>query len=236
MQGAIRNIATLKKWFLSNGVPFFTLSYAGQANQIIQRNTAIEELDQAWELLETNVLGQAEYGRATMSLIVYNKGSGANNPIGRTNIDILPINQQNGNQVAGIGQLPAGYMDKSEVQKLIDDAKEKWELEKRLEDLEIQISNPADVTEKWIQGIERIGASPLGQVIMMKLLGGPLPTIQPAPINGAPAPADEGGDTFEDDIEATAQILGVDDTVLARQLRRLVESNPEMAKQILQQQ
>jgi hypothetical protein len=237
MQGAIRNIATLKKWFFSNGVPFFTLTYSGQTNQVIQRNTAIEELDEAWSLLETNVLAQAEYGRATMHLIVYNKTSGPNNPTARTNIDVLPMNPTPNYGMPGIGSIPSGFVDESKIEGMINEAREKWDMERRLEDLEAQIKNPNDDwTEKMMTGIERIGATPFGQALIMKFFGGALPSFQPQPINGAPGPSQPGDieeDSFESDIERTSELLGVDDVTLARKLRELVEANPQAAKQLL---
>jgi len=237
MQGAIRNIATLKKWFYANGVPFFTLTYAGQANQIVQRNTAIEDMDDAWSLLETNILGQAEAGRANMHVIVYNKASGANNPIARTNLDIWSNQANQTGNVAGIGSLPVGgvgYIDESKVNGLIAEAKEKWELEKRLEDLEAQISNPNDWTDKLLTGLERIGATPFGQAIAAKFLGLQMPSPGTATIAGTPnSDTDTSGDTFDEDISHTAALLGVDDITLAKKLRKLVQNDPELAKQAL---
>lgn len=235
MQGGIRNITSLKKWFNTVGSPFFTLSYLGQANHVILRNTAVEDMGEAWDMLETQILAQAEYGRAQMHLITYKKSGGANNPDGRTNIDMQPL--QEGRNMAGIGSTPGGYMDESKVQGILDKAREKWELEKRLEDLEAQINSPNDWTEKLMEGIERIGNTPIGQMLAMKFLGAPLPQIPLAPIAGTPATDDEGeADSFENDIEFTASMLGVNDTVLARRLRQMVEQNPELAKQLLSQQ
>lgn len=232
MNGAIRNISTLKTWFYDVGKPFFTLSYSGTTNHMILRNTATENMDEAWTLLERQVNAQAEYGRATMQVIVYKAGN-ANNPDGRTNIDMAP--QSQGSQVAGIGSLPSGYLDENKVAGMISEAKEKWELERRLEDLEAQINNPGDWTEKLMAGIERIGATQLGQMLAMKLMGQPIPAGMVAgPPPGTQAPTDET-DNFEEDIETTAAILGVSDAVLASKLRRLVETNPEMAKQLLSQ-
>lgn len=239
MQGGIRNIKSLEKWFRTIGAPYFTLSYAGgAANQVILRNTAVGDMDTAWEQLETQVLAQSEVGRATMHLIVYNKEKGANNPDGRTNIDMSPNQAAVG--VAGIGSLQTGYFDESKIAGMIEEAKakerEKWEMERRIDDLEAQINAPSDDwTEKLMAGIERIGATPFGQMIAMKFLGGPLPQMPVGNVAGTPSAVDESGDTFDEDIQSTAAILGVDDATLARKMRQLVESNPEAAKQIFLQ-
>lgn len=232
MQGAITEINRLRNWFYNNNQPFFLLRYyhPGKAGDVIIRNESIPELDPAWEKLSTEVLSQAEAGRALLQVLVWGPGKTANNYAALTNLDmrIVPV------AMAGIGSLPGGYMDESKVQGLIQDAREKWELERRLEDLENQINNPGDWIEKSMHALERIGATPIGVALVSKLLGTPLPTAQ---IAGTPAPADEqeGIDTFDEDIQKTAAILGVDDATLARKLRQVVESQPEVAKQIFMQ-
>ena len=236
MQGGIRNIESLKTWFFDVGKPFFTLSYlGGNANQVIMRNTATDNMEEAWDLLKRQVLAQSEVGRATLYLFVYKNGN-ANNPDGRTNIDITPGGMQP-NGVAGFGSLPVGYVDENKINGMISAAREKWELEKRLEDLEAQINSPNDWVDKAISGLERIGETQLGQMLAMKLLGITAPPVVPGarPVNGTPEqPGESADDTFEDDIEATANMLGCDDITLARKLRQLVQNNPEMAKQLLQ--
>lgn len=232
MQGGIRNISSLKKWFFTIGKPFFTLSYlGGSANQVILRNTAIDGMEEAWEMLETQVLAQSEVGRATMQLIVYGKDK-ANNPDGRTNIDMLPA--QNQAAVAGIGSIQGGYIDKSTIAGILAEERQRWELEQRIIDLENQINSPSDDwTEKLMAGIERIGSTQLGQMLAMKYLGTPLPPMTATAVSGTPAPADDDNDTFETDIEKSAALLGIDDTQLARKVRQLIEANPEVARQLL---
>lgn len=231
MQGGIRSIESLKKWFFAVNSPFYTLSYLGQANHVILRNTAVEDMNEAWAMLETQVLAQSEYGRAQMHLITYKKQGGANNPEGRTNIDMWPTGSTS--QVHGIGSIQVAGIDESKVQGLISAAREKWELEKRLEDLEAQIENPGDWTQKFIDGFERISATPIGQLLAAKLLGADF-KLPAAQVAGHPDTDDEEHDTFEQDIAATARMLGVDDIVLARKMRELVEQNPAVAKQLLQ--
>lgn len=237
MQGAIRNIDSLEKWFKTVNSPFFTLTYAGQNSQVILRNVTVPDVNEAWDMLKQQVLNQAEYGRATLHVITYKKEGQANNPDARTNIDILPVQPPNG-QMAGIGALPGMY-GTTDIEKIIAQHREKWELEKRLDDLEQQLKNPDDWTEKVISGIERISGTPFGQAMISRMLGGSvLPMGGPAPINGTPQTANEGADnpadTFDDDLEATCEILNVDDTTLLRKLRALVENNPETAKAFLQ--
>ena len=235
MQGGIRNIKSLKQWFTDVGKPFFTLSYTGgSANQVILRNTAIDDMEAAWSLLERQVLAQSEVGRATLQLIAYGKDK-ANNPDGRTNIDISP-NQESATALAAISGPRVGYYaDESQIDALLSKERAKWDMEKRMEDLEAQLNAPSeDWSEKLMVGIERISATPLGAVLIGKFLGGSMP-MPVAQVAGVPDPIpSEESDSFEDDIEASAQLLGVSDTVLASKLRALIESNPELAKTMLQ--
>lgn len=235
MQGGIRNINSLKQWFTDVGLPFFTLSYyGGSSNQVIMRNVAIEDMGEAWELLKRQVLAQSEGDRATMQLIVYKKGA-ANNYEAKTNIDIFRAGAESLPAMEGIGSLSAGYVDEAKIAGMIAEAREKWDMERRVEDLETQLNSPSDDwMDKGMAFIERIGATPFGQAFAAKFLGGNLPPYIPAAqVAGHPS-ANEPQDTFEEDIDKTAELLGVDDTVLARKLRQLVETNPELAKSLLQ--
>ena len=233
MQGAITDINRLRSWFYNNSKPFFLLRYyqPGKAGDVIMKNDSIPELDASWEKLSTEVLSQAEAGRALLQVLVWEVGKTSNNYSALTNLDMrlgVPVAQ-----TAGIGSLPGGYIEESKVQGMLDAEREKWTLERRLEDLEAQINNPADWASKSIEMLERIGATPLGQILAAKFLGVQLPAAQ---IAGTPAPADEPeSDTFEEDIDKAAEILGVSDIILAQRLRYLVETNPDIAKSLLAQ-
>lgn len=239
MQGGIRSIESLEKWFRAVGKPCFTLSYLGQANQVIARNTTVEDMGEAWEMLRMHVLAQAEYGRAQMHVIVYaNDKGGPNNPSGRTNIDLL--SQHHPAHFAGIAGMPTGNaVPEDKIAGILAEAREKWEMEKRLDDLEAQLNAPPDdLFEKTATLIERIGTTPIGSILLAKLMGG-APVLPPAPITGTPKadndPSPDDAEDFDDNIDRTAQILGVSDAKLAATLRRFAETNPEVAKQLFQQ-
>ena len=163
----------------------------------------------------------------------------ANNPTGIVNVQIHNhTQQQQVAGIAGIGHLD-GYIGKQEVTDMISAAKEKWEMEHRIAALEEQLSAPAnDWTEKLMAGLERISGTPFGQVIAAKMLGlapgAALPFPMPQAVNGTPETDDEPGDNFDEDIEATAKMLGVSDAQLAAKMRALVTANPEMARSLLQ--
>lgn len=230
MNGAIRSVSSLRTWFFDVGKPFFTLTYAGQTAQVVMRNVVEEDMEKAWETLKRTVEAQAEYGRATLQVIVYTKERGANNPDGRTNIDIQPGAQPA--QAAIAGYLP-GHVDESKIAGMIEEARQKWELERRLEELENQVNNPVDWTSRTVEIIEKIGATPIGQILTAKLLGVQMPVGQVA---GHPAPEEIEPDNFEQDIDEAAGLLGVSDAELAAKLVKLVRANPEMARQLINAQ
>lgn len=203
MQGAISNIQALERWFRGVGAPFFTLSYystqspTGQGSLIL-RNTKQTDLNLAWDLLASAVEDQTGFGRAQLHLISYDNEKGANNPHGRTNIDITsralsPI------QTAGIGAMPGVY-GKDEIAEMIADAKERWEMEARIAALEA--APEPDFAEKIVAAVERISSTTIGAALAQKLLGGtPMPI--PAPVNGVHSPDNQPqqSPTGEDDID-----------------------------------
>ena len=186
MQGAISNIDGLERFFKGANAPFFTLSYystqspTGQGNVVI-RNVKEGNVDHAWDMLKRFVMDQTGFGRAQLHLIVYEKENGSNNPVARTNIDIGGNNTPMSNSAPGIGSLPVGYVHEDTIQKAIDAAREKWEMEARIQALENQ---PDD---GLLEKVERIAAIPAVQAIVNALLQKQgLPPIQaPGGISGA---------------------------------------------------
>lgn len=234
----ITNISTLRTWFLDNQKPFFTLYQNGVNRAIIARNETVDDLNQAWNLLETNVLAQAEGGTANVRVYVTEKPK--HNHGLETEARILPLVPTLGQP--GISGLPQGYLDESKVAGLIKEAREKWELERRIEELEMAQEPVKDWAETMINGFERVAKTPLGAALVQKLLG-VVPMPQPA-MNGVPTPAaqsqannstddDEYSDSFFENIENTAALLGVDEETLANKLAKLVQQNPELAKSLL---
>ena len=239
----IANLASLRTWFLDQNKPYFTLSQNGVNRSIVARNETVSDIDQAWTLLETNILAQAEGGVANVKVFVTDKPK--HNHGFETDARILPQYAPNAPGVAGIGSLPAGYVDEAKVGAMLSDAEARWEMKRKIADLEAQLAEPSDWTEKLVTGIERISGTPLGQVLMAKLLG--VPAAQPMAagmgtpaMHGTPvAPAagddeDEYDNEFYHNIEDTAALLGVDERTLAKRLAGLVKQNPDLAKSLLQ--
>lgn len=240
----ITNIASLRTWFLEGSKslerPFFVLNQNGAGKTMIARNDTITDLDQAWALLETNILAQAEGGVANVRVFITDKPK--HNYGLETEARIMPLYAAQTSVQPGIGALPPGYVEESKIKGILDAEREKWDLERRLDDLEAQLAAPKNWTESLMEGIERIGATPLGQVIIAKLVG-VTPTAQMAasPINGTPSTSgaskldneEDYDDNFYQNIEDTAAILGVDEKTLASKIATLVKQNPEFAKTLI---
>lgn len=238
----ITSLPSLRTWFLDNQKPYFTLYQNGVSRAIIARNETIEDMSQAWNHLETNVLAQAEGGAANIRVYVTEKPK--HNHGLETEARIPPLVGQPG--AAGIAGLPVGYVDENKVAGMIKAEQEKWKLEQRIKELEADRDNDTkDWTETMVNGIERIARTPLGAALVQKLLG----TQPPAPayagaMNGVPTPgtsapaSEEDGEEYTDEfysnIENTAALLGVDEVTLSRKLAALVAANPDTAKALLQ--
>lgn len=248
MIGAITNIDALRRWFDSNGLPFFTLRYEGANNErIIMRNDSIEDMEKAWQMLEDQVTAQAEVGRARLVVFVYKKG-GHNNGI-YTNIDLRPGYPTPGTQAAVSG-MPAGMGSIAEyVDNRVHLAKLEWENEQLRE----QLNAPANVFERTMETISGIpGVADVLKILVAGLVGKINPEAMPqiqAVLNGTPAATgtpdrDDDDDNahngaadpqqqFADNINQTAELLGVDPLTLSAKLKALVKQNPEVAKQWL---
>ena len=184
MQGALSNLDAVERWFLSNESPYYTLSYYSTASptgqgQVIGRNTKEGDIGNAWLRLRSLIMDQTGFGRAQLHVLVYDTPGSANTPKARTNIDILS-GSTGPAQVAGIGSIPQGYLSKADVMNAIDHARERWELEARIQALEA--TPEPDFSEKMVNAFERIGSTPVGAMIMAKFLGAPMP--MPQPVNG----------------------------------------------------
>lgn len=237
----ITAIPSLRTWFLDQKKPYWVLNNNGVSRSIIARNEAIEDIDQAWNLLETNIMAQAEGGIANLRVFVTDKPK--HNHGLETEIRIVPgYAQPSAGQVAGIGSLPAGYLDEAKVAGMLADAEARWEMKREIADLRAQLDAPVDWTDKFVAGFERISQTPVGQILVAKMLGvtpaPPAPQrMAAAPMNGTNDTDDDGegdyDDKFFDDIERTAALLGVDEKTLAAKLALLAAQNPDIAKSLL---
>lgn len=220
MQGSITNIENIEKWFKANGLPYFSLKYAGQGEKIIFRNEVWDDVSEAWEHLRDQVQAQADGGRAMLELLVYNKGK-ANHPL-RTNIDIRGASTQ----LAGIGSIPGVY---GGMENYIAQRIELEMLKRDNEELQAALENPVNV---WERILDKVSQSPQLSGIAQVLISGLLARTQ-APVSAsaiAGVPETRGG---LESLEDAARTLGTDPETLARKVNELVHQNPDLAKQLL---
>ncbi|MEZ4925574.1 MAG: hypothetical protein R3A50_04810 [Saprospiraceae bacterium] len=228
MNGAITTIDALQSWFITSQKPFWTLRYfkPGAAGEVIARNKTEDDLTRSFELLRANVMSQAANNRALLQAFVYDQGK-ENNYTAITNLDIQPAGQMLPGH-ASIAGIPGGSWDD-----MLKKEKVNWELEYKVRELEAAIENPPDDSERIVTMIERFSATPIGSAIVARILGVPINIpANEVPVTGLPGNENES-DTFDDDLDAVTGALQVSDTVLMSKLRRLVESQPDVAKNIL---
>lgn len=241
MQGAITTIDGLQAWFYDRKIPFWTVRYykPGGAGEVVARQTTEDNLDASWQQLSRTVADQSRNSRAQLQCMVYSDPKNRNNYDAITNIELSQYGAPLG--AASIGSLP--QINESEIESrisgAIQDARERWELEARIAQLEEEGARQ-DPADKIFSAIERLVNSPLGNALVARIMGVPLQPVQVSNVAGTPTKTAGGpdsdadqADTFDEDIDVTASTLGISDIELASKLRKLVEANPEMAKNLL---
>jgi len=138
----------------------------------------------------------------------------------------------------GISGLP-GISSIADIERIVQEKQEKWELQRQVEDLQNQLSAPNTFFDKATDFIERIGATPLGQLIAARLMGGMSLPMQPMqPITGHPqqpteteTDLSEQEETFWNNIGAASTALNLTPDQLAEKLAKLLE-NPVILQAI----
>lgn len=240
MQGAIANIDALERWFKGVGAPLFTLSYYSTQSPtgqgvVIMRNSKETNLDHAWALLKNTVVDQTGFGRAQLHLFTYDSEKTANNPSGRTHIDLAtPSAAIAPAYTAGIGSLPG--LTESDFEKRLDSEREKWEMKARIQSLEEATG------DDFMTKVEKIGQLPVVQMLIagfMAKQGIPVPAM---PINGPIQPEDprESGDNedIETELDVLAEIAhanGVSLRELLQKTGKLAQEQPSMVNILISQ-
>lgn len=246
MQGAISSLKGIRDWFYNQQAPFWTLSYYSSASptgmgHVISRNTRFGDMEQSWEMLQQSIEAQTGSGRAQLNLIIYEKAAGANTPTGRTNIDIISSQVPGMPQVAGIGNLPAGYVDEARVNAIISEKQQLWELQRENQDLRNELDNPNSFADKAMAFVERIGSTPLGIALAQKYLGGQMPPMVAPAVNGMPPMPptnefpDEDVEPELDTLEAIAQQHGMTLKQFLAKTATLATQQPGVVQMLSQQ-
>lgn len=253
----VTSFPALQRWFENQSrgekaSPHWTL-YAvdyGQKDTRVIFNDRLDDMGASFEFL-VNSIRDLNNPQGTKFRIQTYAPKGHNNPTGNVLVQIYengnaPLGGNQNSGIAGIGAPLVGYIPEELVEIKIAgalaQAHKEWELNQRLKEMEDRLNAPPDdMVEKITATVERISQTPMGAALIGMLAAkmGVSPAALMAPaMNGTPATADEdppGPDEeeFFDNMEATANKLGVTEHVLARKLRELVTANPEMAKQLL---
>ncbi len=228
----------LRAWFYGNSrkgnpAPYWTLfgHPFGNKEIIITRNDVNANLDESFEWLQ-NTIKRVNNPEGQRFRVLQVDQPGGNNPVGQVYTQIYA------QQMAGIGSLPGyGGATKQEIAEAIAAEKEKWELQRKLEDLEARINAGPDndFWEKGMSYVERFAQTPIGQAVISKVTGIPFSAIAGAgagePDNET-APGDQDNE-FYNNMATVAQTLGTNEYEVARKLKILVQQHPDMARQFI---
>jgi len=254
----IQSFTDLRQWFFAcvkgkgdgaiEAAPHWNL-YGGDygAKEMrITSNTRISDMDESYNFLENSIRAQNNPDGTRFRVQTFAPGK-ANNPTAETYIQIYersaaPANQAA--QTAGIAGLPVGVGSVEQlVQQHVQMERLKWENE----DLKAQLNAPANGWERvldtisGVPGIEKV-LQALAVGVVSRFSPQAMPAVQAA-MNGTPAAPTGEGDTDDDDPEkvfqnnigAACQAIGTDPVTLSKKLKELITTNPEMARQLLQQ-
>lgn len=244
MVGAITTMEHLEKWFRSNNLPYFILAYANGKgeNQILKNEGegAIDNVDEAWELLRDQIEAQTMAGRAMLEVKVFANSKAKYHPI-KTNVDMRT--PYYGGNYAGVGQLPTtSGVSALDVQKAIQDERTKWELERRVEDLETALSAPSNIIER---GLSMLGQYPALAGIVNNLIAGFVSQNNPTlgqqiantTIAGMPETTEstDPEQVFAQNINEAAKMLNTDPLTLSIKINNFVKANQDLAQSMLSQ-
>jgi len=254
-KGYIKTLEDLKDWFMQAGDPRWSL-YRGHIEKLLSTHTLGKQDDQetgmedSWELQRRMIeMNSADGGDFT----VYVKNNASNRGWSVYYRADGPAKQP------GIGNLPAqyaqmGYVPETKVQEEIAREREKWELERRLEDMEGALEAKQSMGEAFIgQIIQTVDwnqiLTPFARSIAAATGGKMNPeALKNAQVNisghpeGEAAP-DGDGEAFELSAERLSPALGAlathfetpDEFYQALEnLARFAQANPAVIKQFNQ--
>lgn len=209
-------------------------------------NTRISDMDESYNFLENSIRMQNNPEGTRFRVQTFAPGK-ANNPTAETHIQIYERSAAPANSAAhtaGIAGLPVGVGSVEQlVQQHVQMERLKWENE----DLRAQLNAPSSGWERvldtisGVPGIEKV-LQALAVGVVSKFSPQAMPAVQAAMTGTPSAPAGEGDtddedpeEAFQNNIGAACQAIGTDPVTLSKKLKELITTNPEMARQLLQQ-
>lgn len=233
IQNAITNLEDLRKWFESKKTPFYTL-YTGRGvsqNMVLhrQRNELSEE--EAWMEIE-HFVTISSYGGGVFTLVTREDKNKENILNGKT---LIAINQP-GMQNAGIAGINSPQIGQDAINKAVNDARQQWELEKRVEELEHSLDQSQNSTF-WDRIGNRLAENEqlpqLCEALLMRFLV-PSGQQQPSPSAGVHGIPGQKA-SLEESMQKLSTVFA-DPEELIHRISNWVEQHPEFAKQIFEEQ
>jgi len=173
----------LKQWFLSNGLPYWTI-YRGKekaSNRRIATNDNEKEINASWDRLKTTLIAVTRNG-GTVSIFQATKPNGNS---GFTTIFTTQNTIQNTHQIAGTPNpmaIPGEWFSKAQVNGIVSEALDKRDLEDEIDarDAEIEALKKSTPLERIFSNIT--GSEQIMSMMAAKLLG---PQLASVAVNGA---------------------------------------------------
>lgn len=239
LPGTVSDINDLEFLFKNGNRPIWTVnrgnSVNNKFNEIITRNTELEDIDEAWDMLKKS-LQIYKYGLFKIF---------ATDKVGNTNGNIILYSVGMSEQPAsnmpatinGVGQVSQydnsiGAIVHQEIQK----EKKVWELEKEVDELKASINGKQSFTDRIGAMLENSFPQLIEIVlpaIIQKMTG---VTPQPGNIAGIQQTTEQITDDATDIINSSLQRIeaaGIDLIVILPKLADMVEKNPTMIKGFL---
>ena len=213
----------------------------GTPERRIMQNTKVDNMEESLEFLVSTMRKLNHPDGVKFRVMQYAPGK-SNNPAQNYFVQVYERGGNNmpATQVAGIGSLPGMYG--GNIEAYISERIELAMLKKENEDLRAAINAPSAT---WERILDRVAENPAITGLITNLAIGWVGKTNPAlaqtlaqsAMNGHPnTDTDETGDPqtiFAQNIQAASDTLGIDPVTLAQKLNKLVQQNPEMAKQLL---
>ena len=253
----ITNFENLRNWFVQaqrTDEPVHWNLYShipGEAEKRVAFNVAVDDTNASFEMLMSNIRMMNNPDGKQFKVMLYPKNK-ANNPLAHSIVQIFEkTNGSSGTALPapGIAGLPVGMGSIQEyVQKEVQLERMKWEID----ELKSALAQP---NTGWERAVETIGAIPGIEKAIQALVVGLVTKFNPAAtpaiqaaMNGTPEtsagyvgetdtddePAGDPQTIFATNIQQAAATLKTDPLTLAQRINRLVQTNPEIAKQLLE--
>lgn len=240
---------SLSRWFLdSKGTEpaphwnLYAIDY-GQTEKLIGRYVKGDDLEASGRHLERMIRDLNNPDGSKFRVMVYAPGK-HNNSNAQAYVQIYEKSAAPASVAPAISGLPAGV---GSIQEYVADKLETERLKWKIEQLESQINAPSNGFEKFMETLSIIpGIDGVFKAAVIGIIGkfnpAAMPAIQAA-MNGIPNGGgehdadefDEPNAVFLRNIQAASAALETDPVTLAKKLNQLIQSQPNLARQLLQQ-